>query len=224
VPGVVTISASFGAGGSIVGPQVADRLRLPFYDRALPAAVAQRLDVPVQEAVAFDEKAPSGWDRVAQFFARAAVPVGADVPVSEGVLDPDAFRAETEKVLHHIADTTGGVVLGRAAMVVLGGRPDTLCVRLDGPVEQRIAQACAREQLSEPEARRLQRDLDAARDAYLKVFYRRNATDIRLYHLVIDATALPVESCVDLIVAAARARFARAGAVPAGSQPLEGQP
>jgi hypothetical protein len=37
---VVTLSASFGAGGSVIGPRVAEELGLPFLDRAIPVAVA----------------------------------------------------------------------------------------------------------------------------------------------------------------------------------------
>jgi cytidylate kinase len=39
---VVTISASYGAGGSVIGPAVADALGVPFLDRAVPARVASR--------------------------------------------------------------------------------------------------------------------------------------------------------------------------------------
>jgi shikimate kinase len=37
---VVTLSAGYGAGGSVIGPAVAERLGVPFLDRALPAGVA----------------------------------------------------------------------------------------------------------------------------------------------------------------------------------------
>ena len=37
---VVTISGSFGAGGSVIGPAVADRLGIPFVDRVIPIEVA----------------------------------------------------------------------------------------------------------------------------------------------------------------------------------------
>jgi hypothetical protein len=39
---VVTLAALYGAGGSVVGPQVAERLGVPFLDREIPEAVAQR--------------------------------------------------------------------------------------------------------------------------------------------------------------------------------------
>ena len=40
---VVTISAPYGAGGAYVGPRLAERVEVPFVDRAIPNEVAQRL-------------------------------------------------------------------------------------------------------------------------------------------------------------------------------------
>jgi hypothetical protein len=122
--------------------------------------------------------------------------------------DPEQFRHETEKILHKIADTTGGVILGRAGMVVLHDRPDVLRVRLDGPVEQRIAQSTLTEDLSESAARALQRDVDAAREAYLHVFYRAHQADPRLYQVVLEATSLGDDICIRAIVNIARLQLA----------------
>src|SRR5580698_4621404 len=49
MPGV-TISAGYGAGGSIVAPDVARRLGLPLLDRAISSRVAAQLRVTVEEA------------------------------------------------------------------------------------------------------------------------------------------------------------------------------
>ena len=40
---LIALSAAYGAGGSIIGPALADRLGVPFLDRAIPLAVADRL-------------------------------------------------------------------------------------------------------------------------------------------------------------------------------------
>jgi cytidylate kinase len=108
-------------------------------------------------------------------------------------------------VLREIAEI-GGVVLGRAAALVLAGRDDALHVRLDGPVEARVAQAVARSDRSEAEVRRALRSNDAARAAYVRNFYRADPADARHYHLVLDTTAIPWTAAADLVVAAARAR------------------
>lgn len=202
----VTISASFGAGGNVVGPEVAKRLGLPFFDRAIPAAVAGRLAMPLEEADEQDEKAPSGWARVARAFANMAVPMA---PQNLGVQDdPEHFRAETERILREIAATTGGVVLGRGAMVVLRDRADVLRVRLDGDIDARVGRVAELQHLDLDEVRAMQRDTDGARDRYLRLFYKVRQDDPSLYDLMIDSVAIPLEACTELIVAAAAAKGA----------------
>ncbi len=201
VPLTVAISASFGAGGNVLGPDVAERLGLPFFDRAIPAAVAARLAVPIEDAAAQDEKAPSTWARLARAFANMAVPM-APQNLDPGE-DPDRFKEQTEGILRQIAATTGGVVLGRGAAVVLGGRPDVLRVRLQGEAEARAARVAVREGLDLESARRMQRETDEARDHYLRLFYRVRPGDPALYDLVVDSVRIPIEVCTELIVLAA---------------------
>ena len=203
--GVVTISASYGAGGAEVGPAVAARLGLVFHDRAIPAQVAGRLGVPLAEAEANDETVARGLWRIVASLGTMPDPMGGVVPVTEQ-LDERTFRLQTERVVREIADGPGGVVLGRAAALVLGDRPDTLHVRLDGPVERRLEAAVARTGRPYEEVRRELRANDAAREGYVRRNYRVDPASPRNYHLVIDSTALPLQTVVDLVVDAARAR------------------
>jgi cytidylate kinase len=196
---VVTISAAYGAGGSWVGPQVAERLGWRFVDRAIPVQVAERLEVPVEHAHVHDEAAAP---RFARLLAR--------LPNTSGVVVPepttDAFCRETERLLIDAADSGDVVVLGRAGAIVLRDRPGALHVRLDGPQEARVFQGMRVEEIDEDEARRRQRNSDRARMDYVKHFYRADPGDPRHYHLVLNSTALTLETCVALIVAAAQAR------------------
>ena len=204
---VVTISASFGTGGSVIGPAVADRLGLPFVDRAIPAAVARDLAVPLDQALAHDQKLPTGIVRVLSEMANAVIPIGTSPIVGLTETDSeDIFRSGTEKVIHQVADETGGVILGRAAAIVLAGHPTALHVRLHGPRERRLRRSLERPGLSEEEAARLLDDSDKARFAYVKHFYRCDPRDSGLYHLAIDTTVLPDNVTVDLIVSVAHAR------------------
>ena len=210
--GVVTLSASYGARGDAVGRALAERLQLPFLDRAIPtSAAAHELGLPEDVAESLDEPASSFWERFAARFVWAtAVPdlVADDVPLS---LTPEAFRKASEAELQRVADTTGAVLLGRAGMVALGHRPDVLCARLDGPVEARIAQVVKRG-VGQAAARQGQREVDRARDAYARVFFNVRQDDPRLYHVILDSTVLSVEACVEIIARAAHDRF---GAVAA---------
>jgi cytidylate kinase len=193
---VVTISASYGAGGSWVGPQVAERLGCRFIDRAIPVQVAERLDVPVEHAHVHDEAAAPRFTRLL-----------ARLPNTSGVVLPEAtsaeFCRETERLLVEAAEAGDVVVLGRAGAIVLHDRPGALHVRLDGPEEARVFQGMRVEDIHEDEARRRQRSSDRARIDYIKHFYRTDPRDPRHYHLVLDSTAVPLATCVELIVVAA---------------------
>lgn len=203
MPGVrtITISASYGSAGSVIGPSVAEALGMIFLDRAIPREVAERLSVPLEDALSHDDKIASGFWRGLAFTAMPTLyESGVAAPA---VLSDETFRANTEAVLRNLADTSGGVILGRAAQFVLADRPDVLTVRLDGPLERRIAQAVAGGEGDEAAVRKRQRELDRARDAYVKRFYRADPTEARHYHLVIDSTVVDVTTCVELIVRAA---------------------
>ncbi|MGY1739843.1 MULTISPECIES: cytidylate kinase-like family protein [unclassified Blastococcus] len=203
--GIVTVSAPYGAGGAEVAPAVAERLGLPFHDRAIPFQVAGRLGVPVAEAEENDERVARGLWRLIASLGSVPDPVGGVLPVT-GIPDEGAFRLQTERVLTEIADTGGGVVLGRAAALVLRDRADALHVRLDGPPDRRLAAVVARSGRPREELRREMEANDRAREAYVRHFYRCDPASARHYHLVVDGTALPLDSVVDLVVLAARAR------------------
>jgi len=204
---LVTLSAPYGAGGSQVGPLVAERLGVPFLDRAVPAQVAERLAVPVDKALSRDESVGSWLARSGVWLGHVGSVLSA-VPPPGDAAEEDRFRQETETVLREHAEGAGAVVLGRAGAMVLRDVPHALHVRLTGPVEARLRQAMRLEGIDEEAAAMRQERIDPAREAYVRHFYHCDPTDPRHYHLVIDSTALPLSACAALIVGAARARAA----------------
>lgn len=204
---LVTLSASYGSAGSLIGPRVAEQLGVPFVDRMIPLGVAQRLEVPLDDAVAHDQKVASNWvERILRSFA--TLDAGTPVPLGTGDFSIDEFRRATEEVISRQAATGAGVILGRAGAVLLRDDPRVLRVRLDGPAEDRIRRAVALGEISEDTARQAMTKADRTHEAYVKHFYAQDVRDPRLYHLVIDSTAIPVQACADMIVAAARSRCA----------------
>lgn len=200
---VVTISASYGAGGAYVGPLVAERLGVPFVDRAIPNEVAQRLAVPLTEAVHRDESAGTVFERFIRILAPAGMAFGARPFLEHEIVDENAYRDATEQVIREQADGEGGVFLGRASALVLAETAGALHVRLYGRAERRIERAMAMEGLSHEQAEVRMADNDRAREAYVRHFYGADPNDLRHYHLAIDSTAIELDCCVDLIVAAA---------------------
>jgi cytidylate kinase len=209
----VTVSASYGAGGSIIARRVAGRLGYPLLDRAISARIADELNVSVEEAATAHVKRPLAERFFAVLTPLAGGVVGADSPDALPVTsygEAAAFRARAEGILREAA-ADGVVVLGRAGAAALRDEPDVLRVRLFGPAERRVAQAAAIEGVSPDEAARRQATVDAARAEYVRRLYGCDINDPALYHLHLDSTALSVDTCVDLIVAAYLDVHTRAG-------------
>jgi cytidylate kinase len=200
---IVTVSAAYGAGGAIVGPQLAERLGVPFLDRAIPAEVAQRLSIPLEEASAREQPVGGLFARVAMRLAPVGLAFGAE---PADAIDDESYRRATEEIIREHAARGEAVILGRAGALVLKDDPRALHVRLDGPREKRIEQALRLAGGTREEAEAQLAESDRAREAYVRHFYRADPRAPELYHLLIDATALPLAAVVDMIVLAAGSR------------------
>jgi cytidylate kinase len=221
MPGV-TISAGYGAGGSVVAARVAQLLDVPLLDRAISSAVAAQLRVSVAEARdgAVHRSLP---DRFLGVLAPLAVgvlaPSSSAAPRDLMASGDDAawFREQAEAVMR-AALSSGAVILGRAGAAAFRGEPGVLRVRLFGPAEARAAQAARIENVDEPTARRRLPEVDLARAQYVRRVYRADVDDPELFHLQIDSTVVPLEACAEVIVTAYRDSFDRERAPgPAGT-------
>ncbi|HZU73337.1 MAG TPA: cytidylate kinase-like family protein [Acidimicrobiales bacterium] len=188
---VVTISASYGAGGSVIGPDLARRLGAGFLDRA----------VRTTEAATEEERTQGLIARLLSSFARMPDAFGPGAPVPE---DADvALREETEAHIRRFAgEHDPAVILGWGATLVL---PDAFRVRLRGPAPARLERAMAIEAVGRQEAERRMADTDRVRSTYVRRLYDRDWEDASLYHLVLDSTAMTMGDCVALLASAAEA-------------------
>lgn len=206
---VITVSATYGAGGSIIAPRLAEVLGLPFIDRLISADMSQeaaRGELHSTEGLQEGEREVAPAGRFLSYFARAAS-VGAMVPPEPIIDDDEAIRAAAEEALRPVAAGAPAVILGRAGAVVLRERPRAFHVRLDGPVDRRVAWAAAFEHLDLEAARQRQGETDRARGLFVKRLYRVDPADPSLYHLVLDPTVIGVEPAVKVIATAAQAFF-----------------
>ena len=205
---LISVSASYGAGGSVVAPALATRLNLPFLQRVTTSEGHPVPPGPCDEQLLIDEVKATPVHRLLAALTEA-MPTGPTHSPPSSHHEDHHLRVHGEAGIQRLLGTGGGVILGRAAAVVLG-KDRGFHVRLDGPPGRRVAQGAVIERISEEEARVRLRAADRARSAYVRRLYRVDPSDPSLYHLVIDSTAIPLDAVIELILAAVRAHEAAA--------------
>jgi cytidylate kinase len=216
---LVTISASYGAGGSRVAPALARRLGVPFLGRPDVPQLRDGRGAAAEEERAGGEGIGTGTARLLSWAASLAVSWGTPPGLTAEELLPDeARRKELEAEVEAFARDGAGVILGRGAAVVLHDDPRAMHVLLDGPVEARVRQAMEIEGIDRPTAEQRLRRVDRFRRAYLEDLYGVSVREPGAFHVVLDSTAMPLAACVEIIAAAAAARPA-----DRGGGTLEGQ-
>ena len=211
---LITVSATYGSGGSVVAPALAQRLGLPFLQRVTTTEGEVALAAaPCHERLVAEEAKTTPVHRLLASFTHS-MPVGpTQSPLSVHHLDED-LRCSAEDGIHGLVADGGGVILGRAAAVVLG-RDRGFHVRLDGPPARRIIQGATVEGISQEQASARMQAADKARAAYVRRLYRVDPADASLYHMVIDSTAIPLDTVIELILTAAQSH--RGESIPESS-------
>ena len=116
---LVTVSASYGAGGSVVAPALAERLGVPFVQRATISTGGLGGPEPCVERLVPEESEITPVSRLLASFISAmpAGPTQSPPPVRH--VDED-LRRHCEGDIRRLAAAGAGVILGRGAAVVLG--------------------------------------------------------------------------------------------------------
>ena len=196
-PLVITVNSAIGAGGDLVAERLAERLSLPFVDRAIPAAVAQQLAVPLASAEALDEQRTHAGLRLLVSAANAEPLFGLEVAPAD-FDDEERFRLATEAALWKLAATTGGVVLGRASVVILAAHPRALHLRFVASGPTRIREHAG---LDEREAARGIERTDRARAAFAHHLYGVDLSDPALYDLIVATDKISFEDATEVVMA-----------------------
>jgi len=97
-------------------------------------------------------------------------------------------------------------IVSTALPTIVGdfNRSDLLSWVITSYLLARLAQASHLDQIDMQTAAERMKQVDAAREQYVRRLYRCSADDPALFHLHVDSTALALDACAELIVAAYR--------------------
>lgn len=202
---VVTISATYGAGGRQIGERVASALQVPFLAHTF---TSEQMEAEVARQEAASPAARYARHRIRGDEARDDAILAEALTTLESSTTFETSDAEVRALLD-----TGGVVVGRAGPHLLRDAPGVLHVLVDGPTEARIAQGAELEGVDRETAARRQRAHDASRLRVARQVYGADPADIRYFHLILDITAIGLDDAVDIVLRAAQAHRRHTGEV-----------
>jgi cytidylate kinase len=200
---VITINRELGSGGRTVGRIVAEKLGVPFYDKALIRALEEKYELTTEEIERLKSRKRSWWadfKRVMIVGEDAANLTNYHVGSEADLLTTEAlFKAEKE-ILMGIAEEESCVIAGRSAFFVLSGHPNRLSVLIQASMESRIERVMKKQNLSWKEAMQVINKVDKMREEYVKNYAHTSRYDTRNYDLVINMDGKTEEQAANLIL------------------------
>ena len=200
---VVTLFESYGSGADQIAHKVAEALGVEY--------LGQRFSSEQLEDAATVQEA-DGDSAFLRFFKRFGQE---NTDHLDNILIPADQRNEYNLVVENNrtiieATASGGVVLGRNATVILADNPKALHVKLDGPVEARIARAATEAGIDPDRAAGRQVHEDEVRAEMSIRLYNWDPRQNDHYDLVINTGRLDDDVVAEIIVSASRVKAARA--------------
>lgn len=224
---VITINGPIGAGAVTIGQMVADQLHLNFVDRLIFAQAARLVGSPVGALIDKEQRVVRFRDRLGRLMQtmleRSAVSgVSGEPYFGRGIetlppetymelagettsqkVDDKAFIDATTTVVKDLHRKGDVVIIGRGANVILTDTPGILHVGLLAPVETRVETMMGREHFERDEAQGYVEELDRARVAFFRKFFKVHPDEPSLYDIMLNMARLEAKTAAEVIAHAA---------------------
>jgi cytidylate kinase len=199
---VVTLFESYGSGAGYIGPRVAQALGVPYHAQAFSSE-------EIEEAMARRES----QGVLFQVFSA----MGGSYAGLEGPAVAMAQQDNYELVMDNTRTVTaaareGGIITGRNGALILANWPGALHVLLDGPLEQRIERAAKDSGIDVARSARRQKREDQLRADMSIELYGWDPRETTRYDLMVNTGTMDLDTCVGVIVEAARIKAGLRGA------------
>ncbi|MBE6261525.1 MAG: cytidylate kinase-like family protein [Prevotella sp.] len=203
---VITINRELGSGGRTVGRKLAEKLSVPFYDKALINELKEKYHLSTGEI----EKLKASKANWLREFINAAMYMGQGMNemwyyqqmTGQGatlLTSGEMFKVEKE-ILTNVAAEESCVVAGRSGFHVFADHPNHLSILIQAPLEHRIQRLMGKQNLSHEEAEKIIKKVDEMRETYVKKYTGTSRYDTRNYDLVFNMEDKTEDEIVELIL------------------------
>ena len=203
---VITINRELGSGGKTVAKKLAEKLGVPYYDKAHLQSMEDKEGLNDEKIERLKTKKRTWWPdfkRIVELDGGFAVSIYDNLPnyaVPEKNDTDEKFRTEQE-ILKGIADAESCVVAGRCSFVTFKDHPNHLNVWIQSPLEYRVKRVMKKKGIaSKEEAEKFIKEVDQLCEDYSVRHTGASRYNTRNYDLVISMEDKTEEEAVDIIL------------------------
>ena len=201
---VITINRELGSGGRTIGKKLAEKLGVPFYDKALIKGLQEKYELTTEEIERLKGQQHNWWadfKRSLKMMPSYAAPqlISGKTAIPDFLITDDIFLSETE-ILKGIAADESCVIAGRSGFYILRDHPNHLSILIQARLEHRIHRLVERRGITEKEAKKIIDEVDTGRENYVKKYTGTSRYDTRNYDLVFNVDNHNEDEIVELIL------------------------
>ena len=201
---VITINRELGSGGRTIGEKLAEKLGVPFYDKALIQSLQEKYQLTTEEIERLKGQKHNWWadfKRSLKIMPSYAAPqlISGKTAIPDFLITDDIFQSETE-ILKGIAADESCIIAGRSGFFVLRDHPNHLSILIQARLEYRINRLVEKRGISKKEAEKIINEVDTGRENYVKKYTGTSRYDTRNYDLVYNVEDHKEDEIVDLIL------------------------
>lgn len=192
---VVTISRQFGSMGRSIAKKMSEILEVEFLDRDIVEETSKRMGLPVS-VISQEEEDSKG-----RFFRRL-YPLGVGIPS----LKDEIFEVQ-KSIIRDFADKDSCIIVGRCADYILKDYDNLLSVYVYAPDGCRVKNCTDILGMSEKEARRMMKEVDAARENYHKLYVPNYENPFSGRSICMDSSYFGIDQTAEVLSNIVRARY-----------------
>lgn len=200
---VITINRELGSGGRTVGRKLAEKLGVPYYDKALIETLQKEYDLSVEKIEKLKGAKHSWWDDVVRILDVGSGGSNYYLPQKAEKADTlttdEVFKTET-LILQNLVAEKSCVVAGRSGFFIFRDHPNHLSIFIQASMPHRIQRLMRKQNMKEEEARKTIEKVDKMRENYVKKCTGTSRYDTRNYDLVISVDGKTEDEIVDVIM------------------------
>ncbi len=201
---VITINRELGSGGRTIGEQLAKRLNVPFYDKALIQSLEKEYDLTTEQIERLKGQKHNWWEdfkRSMKIMPTYMAPkyVGKNFNMPDFLITDDIFASETE-ILKGIAEDSSCVIAGRSGFHIFRDHPNHLSILFQATMPYRIARLVEKRGITEDEAKSIIQQVDEGRENYIQKYTNTSRYDTRNYQIVLNMDEITPDEAIDIIM------------------------